>query len=207
MIHFLGNLIAIILQEPRPFWYSSKINSELCTEGYGNPSQSTIISASILPILFIELFHKNRFRYFAYTILIFIIITISFSGLYLGDNFIHQVIASLFYSFVIVTFYFTFSNQLSDLCLKSCSNYYKNRIFMMYWAILIFMLITLVFIIEGIVNVIPYNHSEMVSNAGLHCNSNFKPNGTYNRNSSLEILYALGFVYGCLGVSKHLSIY
>ena len=78
---------------------------------------------------------------------------------------------------------------------------------MMYWAILIFMLITLVFIIEGIVNVIPYNHSEMVSNAGLHCNSNFKPNGTYNRNSSLEILYALGFVYGCLGVSKHLSIY
>ncbi|OMJ73540.1 hypothetical protein SteCoe_27765 [Stentor coeruleus] len=207
IVHYFGNFFGTLLQEEKPFWYSSKVESELCSQGYGNPSMTIIITATFLPMLFIELFHRHKFRWVGYSLLIFIILMGSISRVYLGENFPHQVIISLFLAFSFVTLYFSLNKDISKLCFNSCYGYYKNRMYLVKWAILAFALMVLEGIMEFVVYITPPNYAKLISNAVTHCNVNYNPNGKYNLRNSLEIFFGVGFVFGCMLSSKYLSIY
>jgi PAP2 superfamily len=206
-IQYITNLIALIFHEIRPFWFDSSIKGEICSPGYGNPSEITMISSCSLLVLIIEIFHSNKYRSIPYITLIIFITMSSFSNIYLGENFPHQIITTLFLSLVLVTFYFTLSTELSKLSQNSCYNYYENRIYMMYWTIFIFILLLIVFVIKVILSIPPGYYSRLVSNSGTYCDNNYMPEGIWNVKRAVEVVYCLGFVYGSLYTSKYISIY
>ncbi|OMJ66824.1 hypothetical protein SteCoe_36192 [Stentor coeruleus] len=207
IVHFFGNFFGTLLQEERPFWYSSKVRPELCSKGYGNPSMTILITATFMPMLFIELFHKHKYRWVGYSLLIFIILMGSISRVYLGGSFPHQVIITLFLAFSFVTLYFSLNKDISKLCFNSCYGYYKNRMYLVKWVIFSFALMILEGIIELVIYVTPSNYAKIISNAVTHCDVNYNPNGKYNLQNSLEIFFGVGFAFGCMLSSKYLSIY
>ena len=207
LAHYLGNFIALTLQEPRPFWTTPEIRGELCSEGFGNPSLTTLISASILPAACIEMFHTYKYRYIAYCILTVLLLISSFSGIYLGEQFPHQIVTSLFFAFIIVTFYFSFAAQLRKVCANCCYDYYRNRIHIMHWLVILLALCIVMALFQLVINVTPSDYSRLVSHSTRHCNANYEPNGMWNALSSLEVFYTMGFVCGCIQTSKSLSMY
>jgi hypothetical protein len=207
LIHYFGNFLALVLQEERPFWYSSRIKSELCSLGYGNPSLPILISATLLPIVFIELFHTLKLRYYAYGLLIAVLILSSLSGIYVADNFPHQAVTSLFFAFALVTGYFSLYREVTTFCKNSCFNYGQNRIYLMYWLLLTFGSILIVGVLQIIINVVPAYYPKLVANATTYCSENYKPNGTDNERQCLDLFYTLGFVYGNMITCKRLSLY
>lgn len=207
LINYFGNLIALLIQEPRPFWYSAAIKGELCLEGYGNPSIPILYICTILPIIFIETFHSNKFRVIFYTFLVIFVIITGFSGIYLGDSFPHQIITTLFLGFALVTVYFSLYPTISSICFESCYGYLRNRRNLIKWIIFVFSLIALVSLVKLILIEKPAFYAKYVSNSLKHCGNSYEPDGEYNYKLSLSIFYALGFVCGNINNSKKMTIY
>mmetsp|Transcript_1392 Transcript_1392/g.1381 ORF Transcript_1392/g.1381 Transcript_1392/m.1381 type:complete len:123 (-) Transcript_1392:397-765(-) len=87
--------------------------------------------------LAIDFFHKWRdmYRYTAYFLLFLILSLLGFSRVYLGEQFPHQVIMGLCYSFIYLTAVFAFDRSLLDLTIKSSFNYKANRKYIVYWFV------------------------------------------------------------------------
>lgn len=207
LVHYLGNLLALIFQEPRPFWYSSSIKGVLCEKGFGNPCLTVLVFGTLLPIIFIEIFHSTKLRYIPYICLVIFMIIASFNGIYLGEAFPHQVITTLFMSFALVTLYFSLSRQISGICFDSCYGYTKNRKNLIRWIIFVLFAFAVVNVVQHILYVVPPDYAKTVSNSLNHCENDYEPNGDHNYKQSLEIFYALGFICGNVRNSKKMTIY
>lgn len=207
LVHYTSNIIAMVLQEPRPYWVDSNLKGELCSEGFGNPSTAVIICASLSSTLFIELFHTLKYRYIAYTFLSGFLALASLSQVYLAEHFPHQVLSSLFLSFIFVTFFFSFSKKIRIVCQKSCYGYLANRVYLLYWCTIVSMLLLVVAVLQGIIYVVPSDYPKLISYSTRYCSVNYIPNGYTNALDTLELFYTLGFICGCLRTSKTMSMY
>lgn len=207
IVHYLGNFLALILQEPRPFWYSSSIKGEICQKGYGNPCLTVLIMGTLLPILFIETFHTTKFRYFIYPSVIIFIILSSFNGIYLGESFPHQVLITLCLNLALVTVYFSLARQISHICFVSCYGYKDNRKYIIYWILFVFGAFTIVTVVYLIIHTQPSDYPQLVSNSLKHCEDEYEISGTHNFRLSLEVFYALGYVVGNMSTSKKMTLY
>ena len=205
--YFLSNFIAIVFQEYRPFWFSTRVNAEVCLKGYGNPSTELIMATVVLSTLAIEFFHSHKRRWFIYCFVLSLIILISFSFMYLGENFPHQVLASLFISFILVTLSFTFDSQLVKLANRSCHNYYKNRIKIIFWFIFAIVMMLIVFMIDQLALSFNQETPKLINYAVQHCKVSYNPNGNRNIHDTSSIFYIVSFVAGSLHLSKKLTNY
>jgi hypothetical protein len=207
VVHYFGNFLGIMLQEPRPFWYSSSIKPETCMKGYGNPSLTILVTGTVFPILLIETFHTTKLRYFTYVSLLVFIILGSFNGVYLGVNFPHQVIMTLFIDFALVTLYFSLARQISHICFLSCFGYKENRKNIIYWIIFTFSAFALITVLKLIITTTPPDYPQLISNALKHCEDNYEISSTHNYRLSLEIFYCLGYAVGNMRTCKKMTMY
>lgn len=204
---YLSNLLAIIFQESRPFWYTTDITGELCLEGYGNPSNGIVIYCVVLATISIESIHDKPFRWFVYAAVFTFAAFISFAFLYLGENFPHQVLTSWFISFILVTFSFTFDKFLVDMSYKSCYMYTKNRVFMVYWYLIVMFLIAFVMALDEFVLSFSIETPQTIDYAVQDCSKAYNPNGSYNVYSCACLFYGLSYIIGSSMTSKRLSVY
>ena len=204
---YLSNFLALLFQEYRPFWYTKKITGELCLKGFGNPSTEIIIAAIVSASIAIEIFHNKKFKTLVYTIVIVSTFTIACSLLYLGENYPHQALTSLFLSFILVTFSFTFDEKLNKLVNKGCHNYKKNRVSMVYWYLIGILLGLSVLIIDILILSFNPETPKLLAYATDHCDISYKPNGKKNIENSFCVFYIFGYVFGNLKASNFISVY
>lgn len=204
---YLCNVLAMIFQEYRPFWYTKDIKGELCLNGYGNPSTHIMLASLVLTTLAIELFHKYKYRIVIYLVIISINLVISFAFLYLGENFPHQVLTSLFISFILVTFTFTFEKKLLKLANRSCYNYKKHRVFMVKWYIVGMLLIVLVLAFDSLILSYVVPDPKQIDYAVKHCPANYTPDGGKNVEGCACIFHLMAYVTGSLLLSNKLNMY
>ena len=126
---YLYSFLAMLYVEPRPFWFSADIKGEICLSGFGNP----VLEVMLVTVLFVytatEIFRNRSLKeqlisYFFCTALI----TLYFaSGIYLGENFPHQSIVTICFSFVYLTIAYTLDKYITLISMKCCFGYNENR--------------------------------------------------------------------------------
>jgi membrane-associated phospholipid phosphatase len=129
---YINNLLKIIYSEPRPFWIHPELLKN-CSSGYGNPSghslESTLVYLSIWNILERRnFFLKNKIlKYFFLFFILWLIITIMLTRLYLAAHSLNQVILGMalgFYIYYTVYVYF----DLPNISVEKYFSFFDNKI-------------------------------------------------------------------------------
>lgn len=202
---YLSNLFCIIFQEGRPFWYSKDVKPYLCLDGYGNPSYEVILCSVVLMSISIEYLHKHQFRYYLYLIPQAIIVFVSFSFIYLSEYFPHQILNSLFISFILITTKFSFEKDLIKISNKSTHKYYKNRVYIVYWFLACLAMIMLFCSLDLLALSFTFESPKTINRAVHHCSNSYDPDADYNIRSSSSVFYIFGYVTGSLLCSTRVS--
>lgn len=204
---YLANLFCILFQEGRPFWYSKDIKPKLCLHGFGNPSCEVILSSIVLGSISIEFLHKHKHRNFIYLVPISFILFISFSFIYLSEYFPHQIVNSLFISFILITLNFSFEKDLLKLSNRFSQKYYKNRVYIVYWFLACLSMILLFCSIDLLILIFSPESPKTINRAVKHCSQSYEPNADHNIRSSSNVFYIFGYVAGSLMLSKKISVF
>lgn len=206
---YFYSLIALFTKEPRPYWIDSNIKGINCEDGFASPFLELFLATVLYSSYSIEIFHKRKIKYkaIAYTVTAVFVILIAFGGLYLGQNYPHQIFITYCYTYVYVTIIFTLDREILQIVVLSCFNYKKNRKFKVHWLIATLFLLTGVVAVFDIVTLDKAINIEWVKNAYKDCHFHSDIGGGPNLQKSGWIFYNLGIVYGCMLSSKTLSMY
>lgn len=202
---YLANLFCIIFQEGRPFWYSKDVKPYLCLEGYGNPSYEVILCSVVLISISIEYLHKHKYRYYIYLIPQTIILFISFSFIYLSEYFPHQILNSLFISFILITINFSFEKDLIKFSNKCTHKYYKNRVNIVFWFLACLSMVMLFCSLDLLALSFNFESPKTINRAVHHCSNDYDPDADYNIRSCSSVFFIFGYVTGSLLSSTKIS--
>jgi hypothetical protein len=127
---FFVAIINLLYTEPRPFWVSSDVKGYYCALGYANPEYVLTMLTTTYFYTVIQYSHRSG-SYIVngiYGLGCVLVFLECLSGLYLGITFIHQLITTLCYSFLIVALAILFDHPLAIIAYRSAFDYNKNRL-------------------------------------------------------------------------------
>jgi len=204
---YVWSFLALLYGGPRPYWVSEKVSGINCENGYGNPCGETFLGTVLLCTVAIEFFHERKLAYksVAYTLTLLFLGLLSFSGLYLGEHFPHQLFLSLCYAFVYVTLCFAFDKKLLTFVMKSCFYYNRNRKNTVFWFIATLMMLLAIITIFDLVDNNRLVNIKWIKNATQNCHFKYQIGGAPSFYRSAWIFYNLGVVMGTMHTSKYLS--
>jgi hypothetical protein len=202
-------MIALLTKEPRPYWSSSSIKGISCEAGYASPFVELFTASVLYGSYSVEIFSQvdswvKKISYFATAL---IVIVLAFGGLYLGSNYPQQIFVTYCYSYVYLTFVFTFDTSIMKITLKSCFNYKVNKKNSIYWIFFTILLLVGIISVYGVVTLPGEVKISWIKNARKDCKENFNVGGTANFDKAAWIFYNLGLVFGCLFSSKYMSMF
>lgn len=102
-----------LFRGPRVFWLDPELNIMTLSPGYGIPS-GHVQGATVLALFFAQKIKKKWFWYAA----ILYILLMMVSRVYLGQHFVHDVVAGFFIGFVILIAYWVWHRQLHQAFTK-----------------------------------------------------------------------------------------
>ena len=204
---YLSNFLALLFQEDRPFWFTKDLTGEVCLEGYGNPSIEVILLSVVFSTISIEIFHDKSYRIVVYCIILCAILFLALGLLYLGENFPHQVLTSLFISFIIVTLSFTFDKALLNGARKSCHFYKKNRVVIVKWYLFLLGMAAVVLAIDAMILSFSEPTPKTIVYAIAQCRNSYMPDGNRNIYGCCSMFYVMGFMIGSQHLTERVNIY
>jgi PAP2 superfamily len=205
---YIYSFISVLLTEPRPYWKYPSIKSRNCQDGYGSPSEPVLFSMVFYLYAIVELFETNNktIKSFFWVLSGVWVGLVGFTELYLGDNFLHQVILSICLGFVYLTGLFTTNMNLSYLSLASTYYTKKTRVYQIYWLLSSLGMLLILLLLR---TNIPANENiniTWIQNAYTQCNFSQGASGYYSFYQSSWVFYNLGSVCGSHFTSKRLPV-
>ena len=207
LTYTLSNLLTLLFQEGRPFWYNSNIKPILCLEGFGNPSYQVIIFGVVVMTITIEYLHTYTKRMWVYSLAVGIIVFVAFGFLYLGENYPHQMVTSLFFAVILITVSYSSEKSLIKASNRCCYKYHKNRVSIIYWVLACFSIVCLFGAIDLMILSFTPESPKMINDSTEHCPNDYNPDGGLNVRSSVSVFYIFGYITGALIGSDQISIY
>lgn len=205
---YLHSFLALVLTEPRPYWVHTNIKGINCENGYGSPSEETLFSLVFYLYIIIEIFEKKRskIRYILYIIASIWITLIGYSEIYLGENFLHQIIFTMSIGYIYLTIALSLDVYISQLALVSSYYDNKNRKCKIYWFIsctaMLLALIAIMINIETNMNI----SIIWIKNAYNECEFSHDISCAYSFYQSSWIFYNFGAVIGAQVTSERLAL-
>ncbi|OMJ74794.1 hypothetical protein SteCoe_26210 [Stentor coeruleus] len=205
---YLQSFLALIQTDPRPYWVHTNIRGINCENGYGSPSEETLFSLVFYLYIIIEIFEKKRsnIRYFLYFIASIWISLIGYSEIYLGENFLHQIIFTMSIGYIYLTIALSLDVYISQIALVSSYYDNKNRKSKVYWFIsctaMLLVLIAIMINVETNMNI----SIIWIKNAYKECKFSHDISCAYSFDQSSWIFYNLGAVIGAQFTSEKLPL-
>ena len=206
---YVYSIIALITKEPRPFWSDSSIKGILCEGGYASPFLELFTASVLYGSYSIELFShiSPLIKKISYLVTASIVIILAFGGIYLGSNFPQQIFVTYCYSYVYLTFVFTFDNAIMDLTMKTCFDYRKNKKNSIFFIVFTLFLLIGVVAVYGVITLAKEVDIKWIKNSHEDCGNLASVGGTANLNKAAWIFYNLGVVFGCMFCSRNMSMF
>ena len=203
---YCQGVLALLYYEPRPAWVRDDIRNYTCEQGFGMPSASLFLFSVLSVYLLVQYLHAAQVSKVAvYTLVIALVTLLSFARVYLGNNFLHQVVITLCYIFVYVTAALALDQTLTKLIDKSAFNYPENKEMAVYWIIVTFILLLVAIAIYDIIVLNRTLNIHYIRNANIDCSVSNDLGAPYTFEQTAYIFYNLGAVTGCLLITKRHS--
>jgi hypothetical protein len=205
---YFYSIVALITKEPRPYWITSRIHGLSCETGFASPFLELYLAAVLYGSYSIEIFHRQHHRYkgLAYAITGTVVVLMAFGGIYLGQNYPHQIFVTYCYTYVYVTTAFTFDEEIMKISMTSCFNYWQNRKYQVHWfAATLFLLLGAVSVYD-VITLDGQIEIEWIKNASQDCELSINIGGASNFLRSAWVFYSLGVVFGCMFSAKWLPM-
>lgn len=205
---YLYSLISVIFTEARPYWVHSDLKGINCENGYGAPCEQILFGMVFYFYVIIELFEKQKhiIRGILYFMISLWLCLIGYAEMYLGENFPHQIILTVFLGYIYLTVALSLDLVLSELALISSFYDNKNRKTKVYWFITSVIMLLVMLTISS--NISTNNSIDIIwiKNAYTQCKFSEDVSGSYSFNQSSWIFYNLGAVYGSMESSQRLAL-
>ena len=201
---YLLTLVNLIYGEPRPFWISSGVEGYQCAKGYASPDYMLGMLACVYFYCVLQYARKASIalQRTAWVLGGVLVLGASLAQMYEGVIYLHQVITTLCYCFLIVSLSLLFDKQLGHIAYVSAFRYKENRVHSMYWyvgtlalmlaAVTVFDLITMQRFIDG----------RWVQNANSSCEMQADLSYEESFFPSAWVFYNLCLLNGCMFVGK-----
>ena len=205
---YLYSFVGVLFTEPRPYWIHTDIDGVNCEAGYGAPCKELVFSMIFYLYIIIELFQRPRhqLRSYLYVIASLYICLVGYSELYLGENFIHQIVLTLSVAYVYLILVLATDVYIQRISLNSSFFTPRNRKGKIYWLIASLCLILVVMILR--INVDKNGSFSIVwiKNAYNQCQFDKDISGIYSVFETGWMFYNYGAVWGALDTSKKLRL-
>ena len=204
---YCQGVLGLIYYEPRPSWVRPHIHSYTCLEGFGLPSPHLTLSSVLFVYLLIQYIHRTNSltRGLVYTLTISVLVLMGFTRIYLGDNYLHQVVITLCYVFIYLTAALALDLSVTKLVMQCAFGYHRNKQNTIYWYLAT--LILLLFAIS-VYDIITLNRTliiKYIKNANNDCTVANDLGETETFQQTAYIFYACGVVNGCMFITRYRS--
>eukprot|EP01017_Pseudomicrothorax_dubius_P040544 TRINITY_DN6357_c0_g1_i1.p1 TRINITY_DN6357_c0_g1~~TRINITY_DN6357_c0_g1_i1.p1 ORF type:complete len:432 (+),score=105.25 TRINITY_DN6357_c0_g1_i1:146-1441(+) len=144
-MHMIGAYVVVILellyQDPRPFWVDENVVTSVCSNTFAEPA------FSVFNILFIVYYYDHIWRtvnedmerpwwyYVVHALFALLMIGFGFSLFLNGQNFINQMLTSVFF---FILFYFVLralDEKIDQLIMKSTVQVEQSKAYVFYWLL------------------------------------------------------------------------
>ena len=203
---FAVSLVNLVYAEPRPFWVSDRVHGYRCALGYANPD-------FVLTMLTTAFFYPS-FQYLShYPAILFrcwlgfgcgLVFVTCLSLLYLGVTFLHQLIITLCYAFLIVTLALIFDRPLAIVAYRSAFRYKDNRVHSMYWFIATLSLMLVAITIFDLITIQLFLSVSWVENANSNCSIQYDVGADESFFPSAWVFYNLCLLNASMFAGKYI---
>lgn len=201
---YLLTLVNLIYGEPRPFWISSSVKGYQCAKGYASPDY---MLAMLTCVYFYCAFQYalNARIMLQRTIWmlggVFVLGT-SLAQMYEGVIYLHQIVTTLCYCFLIVSLSLLFDKQLSHIAYVSAFRYKENRVHSMYWYIGTLALMLTAVTVFDLITMQRFINGRWVENANTSCEMQADLSYDESFFSSAWAFYNMCLLNGCMFLGK-----
>lgn len=203
---YLLSIVNMIYGEPRPFWLSSHVKGYKCSKGYSNPNYT-------LGMLTCAYFYCT-FQYYKHLQLsiqrallafgCFLVLVVSIAQMYEGVTFLHQIVITLCYCFLIVTLTMIFDKYLSHIAYVSAFRYKDNRVHSIYWYIATLALLLAAITVFDLITMQRFINLRWVENANTECKLQADLGYDESFFPSAWVFYNMGILNGSMFVGKYI---
>lgn len=193
-------LIKMIYCEPRPYWVIEKIAGLGCDRGYGSPSTQVVFAITGYVYILTNIEFKNRhvLKIVGTMIVLFINAMNIFIEIYLGDQFLHQILLSLCYGWIYLVVAISLDSYINKLVYKSGIDYSRSRSYLIYWFLITMGLFAISILIFNLITRNRIVQVNWISNAKNYCEITFDLGSSYTFIQTSFIFYNLGVISGSL---------
>lgn len=205
---YLYSFTAILFTEPRPYWIHKSIKGINCEDGFGLPSEEILFGMIFYFYIIVEVFESahKQFKTLLYMLYTALLILLAFSDMYLGENFLHQIVLTLCLGFVYITGVLLLDTYISNLALMSTYYNNKNRTVQVYWFIACMAMLLVIITLSA--NVPSFDQPSIIwiKNSYKHCDFREDIGGSYSFYQSGWIFFNAGAIFGSQLASRKVAV-
>jgi hypothetical protein len=203
---YLLTLVNLLYGEPRPFWVSSGIHGYKCAKGYASPDNmlGMLVCVYFYTVLQYTKQAGNLLQRAALALGAVLVFGNSLAQMYEGMLYLHQVVTTLCYCFLIVSLSLIFDKQLSHIAYVSAFRYKENRVHSMYWYIATLALMLAAVTVFDLITMQRFINGRWVENANSSCEMQADLSYDESFFGSAWVFYNLCLLNGSMFVGKYM---